>query len=71
MPCSWEQAEDAERLRRQQLLAGRIAEWHKQYEYREAGKRMKLEEDLLLEAYDNELISYEGFLAAQRDLRKK
>lgn len=66
-----EQAEDAERLRRQQLLAGRIAEWRKQYEYREAGERMKLEEDLLLEAYDKELISYEDFLAAQRDLRKK
>lgn len=66
-----EQAEDAERLRRQQLLAGRIAEWRKQYEYREAGERMRLEEDLLLEAYDKELISYEDFLAAQRDLRKK
>lgn len=66
-----EQAEDAERLRRQQLLAGRIAEWRKQYEYREAVERMKLEEDLLLEAYDKELISYEDFLAAQRDLRKK
>ncbi len=65
------QAEDAERLRRQQLLAGRIAEWRKQYEYRDAGERMKLEEDLLLEAYDKELISYEDFLAAQRDLRKK
>lgn len=66
-----EQAEDAERLRRQQLLAGRIAEWRKQYEYREAGERMRLEEDLLLEAYDKELISYEDFLAAQRDLRKR
>lgn len=66
-----EQAEDAERLRRQQLLAGRIAEWRKLYEYREAGERMRLEEDLLLEAYDKELISYEDFLAAQRDLRKK
>lgn len=66
-----EQAEDAERLRRQQLLAGRIAEWRKQYEYRESGERMRLEEDLLLEAYDKELISYEDFLAAQRDLRKK
>lgn len=66
-----EQAEDAERLRRQQLLAGRIAEWRKQYEYREAGERMRLEEDLLLEAYDKELIPYEDFLAAQRDLRKK
>lgn len=66
-----EQAEDAERLRRQQLLAGRIAEWRKQYEYREAGERMRLEEDLLLEAYGKELISYEDFLAAQRDLRKK
>ena len=32
---------------------------------------MKLEEDLLLEAYDKELISYEDFLAAQRDLRSK
>ena len=66
-----EQAEDAERLRRQQLLAGRITEWRKQYEYREAGERMRLEEDLLLEAYDKELISYGDFLAAQRDLRKK
>lgn len=66
-----EQAEDAERLRRQKLLAQRVAEWRKQYEYQEAGKRLGLETQLLDEAYAAELISYEDYLRAQRDLKKK
>ena len=66
-----EQAEDAERLRRQKLLAQRVAEWRKQYEYQEAGKRLGLETQLLDEAYAAELISYEDYLQAQRDLKRK
>lgn len=66
-----EQAEAAEQLRRQKLLAQRIAEWKKQYEYKEAKTRYDLENELLLEAYDKNLISYEEYLAAQRDLKKK
>ena len=66
-----EQAEATEQLRRQKLLAQRVAEWKKQYEYLEAKKRYDLEEGLLLEAYDKNLISYEEFLQAQADLRKK
>ena len=66
-----EQAEDAERLRRQKLLAQRVAEWRKQYEYQEAGKRLGLETQLLDEAYAAELISYEDYLRAQRDLKRK
>lgn len=66
-----EQAEATEQLRRQKLLAQRVAEWKKQYEYLEAKKRYDLEEELLLEAYNKNLISYEEFLQAQADLRKK
>ena len=66
-----EQAEDAERLRRQKLLAQRVAEWRKQYEYQEAGKRLELETQLLGEAYAAGLISYEDYLRAQSDLKKK
>lgn len=66
-----EQTEDAERLRRQKLLAQRVAEWRKQYEYQEAGKRLGLETQLLNEAYAAELISYEDYLRAQRDLKRK
>lgn len=66
-----EQAEDAERLRRQKLLAQRVAEWRKQYKYQEAGKRLGLETQLLDEAYAAELISYEDYLRAQRDLKRK
>lgn len=66
-----EQAEDAERLRRQKLLAQRVAEWRKQYEYQEAGKRLELETQLLDEAYAAGLISYEDYLRAQSDLKRK
>lgn len=66
-----EQAEAAEQLRRQQLLAQRIAEWKKKYEYKTAKERFDLENELLLDAYDKELISYQEYLAAQRDLKKK
>lgn len=66
-----EQAEGAEQLRRQKLLAQRVAEWKKQYEYREAGQRYNLEMELLADAYDKGLISYREFLEAQRDLKKK
>lgn len=66
-----EQAEGAEQLRRQKLLAQRVAEWKKNYEYLEAGKRLELENELLLEAYDKGLISYEEYLRAQADLKKK
>lgn len=66
-----EQAEAAEQLRRQQLLAQRVAEWKKRYEYRTAKERYDLENELLLDAYDKGLISYREYLAAQRDLKKK
>lgn len=66
-----EQAEDAERLRRQQLLAKRIAEWRKQYEYQEAGARLNLELALLDEAYAKQLVSAEQYEQAKADLRKK
>ena len=66
-----EQAESAEQLRRQKLLAQRVAEWKKQYEYREAKLRYDLEMELLADAYDKGLISYREFLEAQRDMKKK
>lgn len=66
-----EQAESAEQLRRQKLLAQRIAEWKKKYEYKSAKERYDLENELLLEAYDKGLISYREYLEAQRDLQKK
>lgn len=66
-----EQAESAEQLRRQKLLAQRVAEWKKQYEYREAKQRYDLEMELLADAFDEGLISYREFLEAQRDMKKK
>lgn len=66
-----EQVEGAEQLRRQKLLAQRVAEWKKQYEYREAGQRYDLEMELLADAYDRGLITYREFLEAQRDMKKK
>lgn len=66
-----EQAEANEQLRRQKLLAQRIAEWKKQYEYQEAGKRLQLELDLLQEAYNKQLITIGEFERAKADLRKK
>ena len=66
-----EQAEAAEQLRRQKLLSQRVAEWKKQYEYREAKQRYDLEMELLADAYDKGLISYREFLEAQRDMKKK
>ena len=66
-----EQAEGAEQLRRQKLLAQRIAEWKKKYEYQEAGKRLALELELLEEAHDKQLISEEDYQRAKADLRKK
>ena len=66
-----EQAEGAEQLRRQKLLAQRVAEWKKQYEYREAKQRYDLEMELLADAYDRGLITYREFLEAQRDMKKK
>lgn len=65
------QAEAAEQLRRQKLLAQRVAEWKKRYEYQQARQRFDLENELLLEAYDKGLISYRDYLQAQRDLKKK
>lgn len=66
-----EQAEAAEQLRRQKLLAQRVAEWKKKYEYLEAKKRYDLENELLLDAFDKGLISYREYLQAQRDLKKQ
>lgn len=66
-----EQAEAAEQLRRQKLYAQRIAEWKKKYEYQEAGKRIKLELDLLEEIYEKKLISEEEYQRAKRDIQKK
>lgn len=66
-----EQAEGAEQLRRQKLLAQRVAEWKKQYAYKTASERYALEMELLAEAYDKGLISYQEFLEAQRDMKKK
>ncbi len=66
-----EQAESAEQLRRQKLLAQRVAEWKKQYEYREAKQRYDLEMELLADAFDKGLISNREFLEAQRDMKKK
>ena len=66
-----EQAEAAEQLRRQKLLSQRVAEWKKQYEYREAKQRYDLEMELLADAFDKGLISYREFLEAQRDMKKK
>lgn len=66
-----EQAENAEQLRRQKLLAQCVAEWKKQYEYREAKQRYDLEMELLADAFDKGLISYREFLEAQRDMKKK
>lgn len=66
-----EQAEGAEQLRRQKLLAQRVAEWKKQYAYKEASQRYELEMELLHDAYMKNLISYEEYLQAQRDMKKK
>lgn len=66
-----EQAEGAEQLRRQKLLAQRIAEWKKKYEYQEASQRLKLELDLLEEAHTKQLVSEEEYQRAKADLRKK
>lgn len=66
-----EQAEGAEQLRRQKLLAQRVAEWKKRYEYQTAKQRYDLEMELLLDAYDKGLISYQEYLQAQRDMKKK
>lgn len=66
-----EQAEGAEQLRRQKLLAQRVAEWKKQYAYKSAKERYDLEMELLADAYDKDLISYEKYLEAQRDMKKK
>ena len=66
-----EQAEGAEQLRRQKLLAQRVAEWKKQYAYKSAKERYDLEMELLADAYDKGLISYEEYLEAQRDMKKK
>lgn len=66
-----EQAEAAEQLRRQKLLAQKVAEWKKKYEYQEARKRYDIEMELLNEAYEKELVTYEEYLRAQADLKKK
>lgn len=66
-----EEAESAEQLRRQQMLAKKIAEWKKAYEYQEAGARMQLEMNLLLEAHSKGLISTEEYERAKADIRKK
>ena len=65
------QAEGAEQLRRQKLLAQKVAEWKKQYAYKTASERYNLEMELLADAYDKGLISYQEFLEAQRDMKKK
>lgn len=66
-----EQAEGAEQLRRQKLLAQRVAEWKKQYEYLEAKKRLDLELELLEEAHTKQLVSDEEYERAKADLKKK
>ncbi len=66
-----EQAESAEQLRRQKLLAQRIAEWKKRYEYQEASQRLNLELDLLEEAHQKQLISEDEYQRAKADLKKK
>jgi uncharacterized protein YqgQ len=66
-----EQAEGAEQLRRQKLLAQKVAEWKKLYAYQDAKTRYDLEMELLADAYDKDLISYEDYLRAQADMKKK
>ncbi len=66
-----EQAESAEQLRRQKLLAQKVAEWKKLYAYKDAKTRYDLEMELLADAYDKDLISYEDYLRAQADMKKK
>ena len=66
-----EQTESAEQLRRQKLLAQRIAEWKKRYEYQEASQRLNLELDLLEEAHQKQLISEDEYQRAKADLKKK
>ena len=66
-----EQTESAEQLRRQKLLAQRIAEWKQRYEYQEASQRLKLELDLLEEAHQKQLISEDEYQRAKADLKKK
>ncbi len=66
-----EQTESTEQLRRQKLLAQRIAEWKKRYEYQEASQRLNLELDLLEEAHQKQLISEDEYQRAKADLKKK
>ena len=48
-----------------------MAEWKKKYAYKEASERYDMEMELLADAYDKGLISYQEFLEAQRDMKKK
>lgn len=66
-----EEAEGAEQLRRQKLLAQRVAEWKKRYEYQDAKQRLDLEYSLLREALARQLITQEEFERAKADLKKK
>lgn len=66
-----EEAEGAEQLRRQKLLAQRVAEWKKRYEYQDAQQRLNLEYTLLNEALSKKLINHEEFERAKADLKKK
>ena len=66
-----DQAEGAEQLRRQKLFAQRIAEWKKQYAYKEASFRYNMELTLLEEAHEKQLLSEEEYERAKADLKKK
>ena len=66
-----EQAEAAERLRRQKLFAEKYAEWRKKYEYRDASERLALEKAILDEIHAAGLMKEEEYQQAIRDLKMK
>ena len=64
-------AEANEKLRIQQKLSQRVAEWKKQYEYLDAKTRLDMELELLKSAYEKKLLSEEEYQRAKADLAKE
>ena len=64
-------AEANEKLRIQQKLSQRVAEWKKQYEYLDAKTRLDMELELLNSAYEKKLLSEEEYQRAKADLAKE
>lgn len=66
-----EELEANEQLRRQKMMSQKVAEWRKEYEYLEAGKRMALELDIAKQAHEAGLMTEEEYQRALADLKIK